>query len=739
MSEAPETPRYLPITGYLDRLSARGGETLDVKISVANGAAYDWDVVRIWSGDPNPAGPGLVFEPVPAFGAGRRQGRFQPIRLGSYARVPDCHALGAPAVTGHLLVQPWLLPETTATLMEYRAPDGGRWRLGLTRHGLSLVLDGGAGEQRLDLGCTLSVRHWYAVTFGWNAATGLVRLACRPTDARADGSWAPLRESTLAVPVFAGGGTLTMAASEQGEDHAAHFDGRLEAPSLHAACPASAAAPLPRGTLIAAWDFARAIDTQSIVDTGPWGMAGTLVNVPTRAVKGSRWSGRAMAWTQAPQDYAAIHFHADDLHDCGWQTDFALAIPQDVPSGVYGVRLSSGDARDIIPFYVLPPRGAPGARLCFLASTFTYQAYGNHARGNCDEAMRQRMRDWDAYPHNPDDFPIYGTSTYNRHPDGSGHAFSSRLRPLMTMRPGFLTFVDARGSGLRHFPADTHLTWWLRSQGLAFDVVTDEDLDAEGPDLIRGYAAVMTGSHPEYHTTRTLDALASYAAQGGNLVYLGGNGFYWKIASTESLPGMLELRRGEGGIRAWDAEPGEYYHALDGEYGGLWRRNGRPPQQLVGVGFSGQGLFEGSHYRLLDSGRDPAVAWILDGIDGDIIGAHGLSGGGAAGFELDRADVALGTPPKTRIIARSEGHAAHFVTVPEELLTHVMTVSGETPRSLIRAEIVHFDTPGGGQVFSVGSITFCGSLPVNGGDNDVSRMLRNVLLRFSGGSGQGEA
>ena len=45
-----------------------------------------------------------------------------------------------------------------------------------------------------------------------------------------------------------------------------------------------------------------------------------------------------------------------------------------------------------------------------------------------------------------------------------------------------------------------------------------------------------------------------------------------------------EPRRAEDGTRAWMAEPGEYYQAFDGEYGGLWRRNGRPPQQIAGVG-----------------------------------------------------------------------------------------------------------------------------------------------------------
>src|SRR5262249_50989654 len=105
------------------------------------------------------------------------------------------------------------------------------------------------------------------------------------------------------------------------------------------------------------------------------------------------------------------------------------------------------------------------------------------------------------------------------------------------------------------------------------------------------------------------------------------------------------------------------------------------------------------------------------------IGDFGLSGGGAAGFELDRADFELGTPPNALILARSEGHQSHFVVVPEELLNHVMTV--------IRAEIVYFETTAGGAVFSTGSITFCGSLSHNRYDNDISRMLENVLRRFS--------
>ena len=171
-------------------------------------------------------------------------------------------------------------------------------------------------------------------------------------------------------------------------------------------------------------------------------------------------------------------------------------------------------------------------------------------------------------------------------------------------------------------------------------MVTDEDVDAEGAALLAPYATVLTGSHPEYHTARTLDAHAGYLDGGGRLVYLGGNGFYWRIATSQAVPGVIEVRRAEGGIRAWDAQVGEYYHALDGAYGGLWRRNGRPPQQLVGVGFSAQGLFEGSHYRRQPGADDPRAAWIFEGVEDEVIGDFGLSGGGAAGFELDRADAA---------------------------------------------------------------------------------------------------
>src|SRR5690606_2146695 len=372
-------------------------------------------------------------------------------------------------------------------------------------------------------------------------------------------------------------------------------------------------------------------------------------------------------------------------------------VPIDVRSGTYALRLEAGGEVENIPFFVVPPKGQKTADICVLVSTFTYVVYGNHARPEwlTDPAWRTAWEDqakaWGAYPHNPGQHQEYGLSTYNYHTDGSGICFASWHRPMLNVRIGYITYPypEIRGSGLRHYPADSHLIAWLEAKGYSYDIITDWELHHEGYELLKPYRVVMTGSHPEYHTREMLDALEAYRDSGGRFCYLGGNGFYWKIALSKEKPGLIEIRRAEGGIRAWAAEVGEYYNQLDGEYGGLWRRNGRPPQELCGVGFTAQGNFVGSYYRVLPEASDPRVSWILEGITDERIGDFGLSGHGAAGFELDRTDKRLGTPRHAIVIARSENHPpeAPWVLVPEEQLTHLTTIPGEPPQQLIHADM----------------------------------------------------
>ena len=94
-----------------------------------------------------------------------------------------------------------------------------------------------------------------------------------------------------------------------------------------------------------------------------------------------------------------------------------------------------------------------------------------------------------------------------------------------------------------------------------------------------------------------LDGLRDYIAGPGRLIYLGGNGFIWRCALSDKLSGFLELRRADDGIRYRDEEPGEYYLEFTGEYGGLWRRLGIPPQALVGVGTIAVGFDVSGYYK----------------------------------------------------------------------------------------------------------------------------------------------
>jgi N,N-dimethylformamidase len=729
----------LPLTGYADRFSVAPGETIAFKVSSTAAVPYRVRLVRLISGDPNPAGPGIKEEPVPAPFAESYPSRVQPVPLGSYLRVPDAPALQRlESFTAVATVWPTTPGRGRQGIVARHDPTTGRgFALFVDARGAgALVGDGKGGAVVVEVGKPLAARTWYRVWASYDAATRTLLVGQAPLVPRVRADDAG-RAAVVVPAATLDSRTPLLVAALGGAPVGGHYNGKVERPALYdRALDDAAGAAAPDGAsarhLVAAWDFGHEISGTRAVDVGPSGLHGELVNLPARAMMGSTWTGEEHCWRHAPAQYGAIHFHDDDLYDCGWATDFTYTVPAGLRSGVYAVRLRAGDVEDMIPFFVRPPRGRTTAPVCVLMPTFTYIVYANIARDVTDDAYRARVRAWGARPWTTDEHQDYGLSTYNYHHDGSGIAYSSRLRPVLNLRSGFLAYVDPRGSGVRHLPADLYLLDWLEQLGHSYDVVTDEDLHAEGLELLAPYRVVLTPTHPEYQSRNTWDALAAYLERGGRLMYLGGNGFYWRVAAHPGAPGALEVRRAEGGIRAWAAEPGEYFMSFDGQYGGLWRRNGRPPQKLAGVGFTSQGPFEGSYYRRLPASRDPRVAWIFEGVPDEILGDFGLSGGGAAGFELDRADLRLGTPPHAVVLASSEKHdLTRFVLVPEDWLTHVATWPGDPPDKLIRADMVYFETPHGGAVFSVGSITFCGSLSHDGYRNNVSRVVDNVLRRFA--------
>jgi N,N-dimethylformamidase len=104
--------------------------------------------------------------------------------------------------------------------------------------------------------------------------------------------------------------------------------------------------------------------------------------------------------------------------------------------------------------------------------------------------------------------------------------------------------------------------------------------------------------------------------------------------------------------------------------------------------------------------------------------------GGAAGYEIDRSSEPAGAPAHALVLASSEGHSNLYDLMVGSVVDVLPVADPDAPEPL-RADIVFFETPGGGAVFSVGSIAWCGSLSWNGYDNNIARITDNVLRRFS--------
>jgi hypothetical protein len=173
-------------------------------------------------------------------------------------------------------------------------------------------------------------------------------------------------------------------------------------------------------------------------------------------------------------------------------------------------------------------------------------------------------------------------------------------------------------------------------------------------------------------------------------MYLGGNGLNCEVELTSG--GMLARNGKLSGLSADGLGGFESRFAMRHE----------SEASLLGVVFTPAGAMTGAPYRVRDAGH-----WAFEGTglrDGDLFGEkclHQRCPGGASGHETDK--VSASSPDGARVLAKGAN--------PDD--------GG--------AEMVAFDAPGGGAVFSVGSINYVASLPV---DEQVSKITANVLRRF---------
>lgn len=762
------------LAGYADTFGVHPGGTIKFMINCDGPKEFKAEIVQMINGDTNPRGPGFIEKPVPGGLNITVPGRKQVIHSGSYGYVADCKQLRVESFT----LQCWIWPTAPKTHPKY-------WKHGaqalVTKwsddkgYGL-FINEKGHVEVRVN-GVTLEspepVRDhaWHFVAATYDAPSGELILYHEPQVHYALDPVIPPVSRTISetiehlpIPVAVAAFTESLSDDPTAQSSvpagvvlAGKYNGKIEGPRICSKALSrqdietmklGAQSGLterrnsgPTGALseviVAAWDFSHGIDTIMGKDFGPYRLDLDFVNLPTRGMTGHNWAGTVFDWKEAPHEYGAISFHDDDIDDARWEVDFEWQVPADCKSRSYAAKLTTEDGdEDYVPFWVVPEIGKEQSKIAFMVPTISYMAYANeHVACNAGAAelfvyrvpIMQHQNMFLA------EHREYGGSIYDTHTDGTGICFSTRLRPILSNRPKYDHFL---AQAPWQYPADLHLIYWLETMGYEYDCITDEDITYDGLARLENYNVIITGSHPEHNLGTQLDALHNYTQRGGRLMYMGADAWYWvhsfHPAYEEKGRGVItEMRRCESGIRTWCADPGEYYHAGTGELGGMWRFRGRYLHSVAGVGMSSEGFDVSSYFSRTPESNNPRVSWAFEGIEYDEkLGNFGLVGGGAAGLELDIVDFTLGSPPHTLTVATSAGrHTEAYLLVTEDFGFNQQGLDGTThPR--VRGDIAYHETPNGGACFAFSSIAYCGSLPWNNCDNNISKLTKNVLDRF---------
>lgn len=460
------------------------------------------------------------------------------------------------------------------------------------------------------------------------------------------------------------------------------------------------------------WSFPTLLPNGPILSQN--GLALEAVNLPAFCMTSPRWDGSSFEPRLVPSHYDAVHCHDDDMAPLAWPASCRLRVPADAAPGIYAFDADhDGGSEEIVFFVSSSVKQAP---LLFLVPTATYLAYA-------DEYLPKHLYDWKC----EDRAHVFAVannlkSLYDYHGDLSGVSICSWRKPKTTLRSDYLYPLCGAPHNL---PVDLHLLRFCHAQGIEFDLITDHDLDREGGAALAGYRAVVTGSHPEYMSVRMEGALRLFAADGGSIAYLGGNGFAGTVAFRDDL---LELRRGptEAG-RTWDGKLAEQSLALTNEPGGYLRSRGRGEFSLIGGAISLMGFDGARPFIRTSESFGEKCAWLFDGVENETFGDHGLVLGGAAGYEVDATDPTLGTAPDTIVVATATGFPETFFHDPTRWYE-----GGEAQMRARRvAEMTLRFLAAGGLIFSASSVAWCGALPEPGHMNDVGRITLNLLQSLS--------
>lgn len=380
-----------------------------------------------------------------------------------------------------------------------------------------------------------------------------------------------------------------------------------------------------------------------------------------------------------------------------WVTNFTYTIPDNWKPGLYAAIISDRNLPCQYITFIVKAKVGEESELLVLSATNTWQAYNTW--GGSFGSSLYRIPGLD--PDLPNGESKCGGDT--------------TCNPFVHyQRPNRATPTNLNSDLIG---GERHVLDWLRQKLQPYDLVSDVDVHRD-PSLLNKYKAVLINGHAEYWTEKMYTGFESYLDQGGNVIYLTGNGIYWK---TTIQGDQIEVRKRKQG------QPHTEHTHANGGRGGLWRDLCKPEQEpnveckpeskLTGVQFVNLAKAEFRPFKVLNASH-----WVFDGTNvsnGDLIakkhfgrancgkdefGNDLYCGEGGSGWEND--STTIHSPPNIEIIAR-----------------------GENP-TMPKAEITYYDHNGGGGVFSIGSLNIGRSLSIPHENPVLSKMLENVFSRF---------
>ena len=408
-----EENKNIPLVGYANRLSVRPKETISFKVSSELKSDYLVDLYRSISADPNPEGIGIKEEKVDNYFSSRLiKSRVQKHFPGSYARSQK--QLNLDVENGIKI-----------SINFFSTLKNNKSQILISIGHLSIYINENYQlscsylDKKISISKPIKTRKWIKAKLELDYLENTLKLLQNYID---ESNVELSRKIDIEVPIKKNiVSYLVISAKEKDNKIENFFNGKIEDPEI------STLSTERKFEKFLEWDFSDQIPSSLVREklTDQYDLK--IINYPTRGVTGSEWDGSEMSWKYCPQHYRAIHFHEDDIYDFEWENDFDFVVPEDMPSGIYVMRLKCENFEDNIPFFVCPPKNETHSDLCVIIPTFTYTVYGNHARPDYKNSWEEKINKWNAYPHNPANFKHYGLSTYNFHSDGSGICHASYL------------------------------------------------------------------------------------------------------------------------------------------------------------------------------------------------------------------------------------------------------------------------------------------------------------------------